>query len=96
MRDDLIQALWPIEVGPNEGWAKVRWAIDGQEVYLRVVGDLVPIDKPYAARKERLQARHALKDGVALIADASLESRVIRVADARLLALRQEPAVLRA
>ena len=46
MRDDLIQALWPIEVGPNEGWAKVRWAIDGQEVYLRVVGDLVPIDKP--------------------------------------------------
>ena len=46
MRDDLIQALWPVKVGPDEGWAKVRWAIDGQEVYLRVVGDLVPIDKP--------------------------------------------------
>ena len=91
----LVEVLWSVEVGTNERWCEVRGAGNRYEVYLRVVGDLIPIDKPTAAGKKRLEAAHARKDGVAFVAHALLEGGVICVAH-RLLALCEEAAVLSA
>ena len=79
----------------DESVGEVRGAVNGEEVDLRVVRQLIPLDKPDAAREERLEAMHAQEDLIAFGPDAVLERRVVVVAE-RLLALREEATVLRA
>lgn len=88
-----IMLRLPPEVIPCEDVRKVGRAVDRHKVDLRIVGELVPIHKPAAASKKRLETRLVEEDLIAFGAHACLESGVIGVAK-QLLALREETAIL--